>query len=282
MSDVNNQFRSFFDLYDLTPSARLHVVRKVLDVLDEVGAEDALVARAEACAQICARAMNRTYDWRQRKSLAAQSKSTSTELDARLDRALSNTLKFLEVAGDLPEGHPQQGAAAKVIEDLFPEGVFPITSLPYEDQLGAVEIVLQRLDEDYQDEVELLHMGPHVERLQQAFDAFEEALTYLDGNPLTYDMVLAARTEAAEAYHKLVASLLVAYIDNDATRARVLRPVITQNDWTARYYRRRGTSPEVDPDSGEPIDGDVPTPVDGDVNDDSPEPEPIVEPIASE
>ncbi|MGM0558899.1 MAG: hypothetical protein ACQEVA_21100, partial [Myxococcota bacterium] len=63
------------------------------------------VARAETCAQVCARAMNRTYDWRQRKSLAAQSKSTSTELDARLDRALSNTLKFLEVASDLPEDH---------------------------------------------------------------------------------------------------------------------------------------------------------------------------------
>lgn len=77
---------------------------------------------------------------------------------------------------------------------------------------------------------------------------------------MAYDTVILARDEAAEEYHKFLNLLLSTCIDNKANRAKVLQPVLAQNEWTARYHKRRGTSPEVDSNTGDPIDGDAPTP----------------------
>lgn len=274
MKDLTNDISSYFGIYELTPSAIGYVARQVREKLVQEGAPQEIVDRTDECEETATSAQRAQYDWRQKKKAEPRRENRASKIDAKLDQSVSSLFKGLKTQLDLPPDSTRHQLAREVIDDLFPEGVYPITSLRYEDEHGAVQVMLNRLDAKYSQHISQLGLDEHVALVTDLNDKYGEVLTHTDDSHLTYADVRAARKEANARYRELLVVILAEYVDDDEARARVTGPVRSQNEWTARYYKRRGESPEVDPETGDPVDGDVPPEGDEDEREDEPEADP--------
>lgn len=92
-----------------------------------------------------------------------------------------------------------------------------------------------------------------VEHLDNINDEFGEKLAPAD-NEVTYDEVESAKSEAEDAFHLLVARVMAEFGDDMEAFNEIAEPIRDQSERTRRHFNHRGTIPEVDPETGEPVD----------------------------
>lgn len=196
------------------------------------------------------------FDWRNQRRMEPLRRAGIGEVDGRSDRALSqldtaiSNWARMEVDSDLKK------LASNLKKAVFAEGVFVTTSLRYEDQKAAVDELTQRMRTEFSAEITRLALEPFVAQLEAINVEYGARLSGTKANTVTYDQVQEAHRVGLQAYFKIILRIWSDYIDDPATRAKLLAPVEEQNTRVSAYYKRRGAPPEVDPETGEVVDPD--------------------------
>jgi hypothetical protein len=240
----------FIDTYQFSLGSIAYCIGEMRTELEDLGNEEAL-ARADAAKEACDRARQLQYDWDQQKKQESLQRQGATKIDNKLDEALSNLVQMVEPFAEMEVEGPKHRRAEELLDELFPEGVYPVTSKRFEDQHVAVNEILDRLDDSFSEHVETLGLEEIVEHVRELNDRFGETLS-TENTGVSYSEVESSYVEAEDAFHALLVRVLADYADDMATLNRVIEPVLEQEKRTARHMQRRGKTPEVDPETGEP------------------------------
>lgn len=266
MAKKFEQLGILIDLYQLSLGALIYCITRMQRRLDELG-DDTGLRLAEEAAQKHERARRLEYDWEKQKERDPLRREGTVELDNKIDTTLNHLVQVVEGYANVETNTELTGLADEVIEELFPTGIFHITSKPFDEQHTTVNELLGRLRTGYQEHVQKLNLTPIVDRLDELNEEFGERLTPRE-DAIEYDQVEAATVEAREAFYRLVGHVIGEYGGDMETFNEIMAPVAEQQERTRRYFQRRGTVPEIDPESGEPVDQ---TPDDGQPDGGSPE-----------
>lgn len=241
----------FLKLYQFSLGSLKYILTRTRTRLDEQGNQEAVELVDEALEKHSI-AVDTEYQWDQTKREDRLKRQGTVELDDRIDETLSSILNVAEGLTKMPDGSDQCQCAEKLLGEFFPEGVYPVTSKPFDDQHAHVDSLVNRMRDEYGDHLETLNLTGLVDQLDKLNQEFGEKLEPVRG--VEYDDVQAAYMEVEDAFHRAFVNILDAYSDDMETLNHVLEPLMEQRELTRRYQKRRGSVPEVDPETGEPID----------------------------
>ena len=242
----------FLDLYKFSLGSIGYCVQQMRQTLSEIGNNEA-VELADRAAQKHQAARAMEYDWEQQKKKDPLERKGTQEIDNRIDGTLSHILKTAEGYADLEVDRHKSQLADEFLEQLFPSGVYPITSKPFDDQHTTVNELIERLEGPFAEHVEAMSLGGLVEQLETYNERFGAELEPTRDS-ITYDEVQSAYTEAEDAFHQLVVQVMADYGGDTDQLNEVLSPLTEQTARTKRHLQSRGTMPEIDPETGEPVD----------------------------
>ena len=240
------------DLYKFSLGSMTYCVDRLRETLEDLGNGEA-VAIADRARTKLERARQLEYDWEKQKQEDPLRREGARQLDDRIDRALSQIASTADTFAAMKTDTDVSRLADELASDLFPTGVFHITSKTFEDQHVAVTELIDRLESSYSEHIQALNLTPLVEQLKDWNKAFGEKLEPRN-DKVDYDEVESARVEAEDVFHLLFARVMGDYGDDIEKFNRIVAPIHEQTEWTRRHHQRRGTIPEVDPETGEPIE----------------------------
>lgn len=186
----------------------------------------------------------------------------------RIDRTMDVRLGFIHdaanrSANDLA-GSAEGDAGARIIRGCFPQGLKPVVSAPYEEELIQVEGIVEALRGELADDVELLAIGRHVDVVEALMPQYAEAL---DKRRRVSAGEL--RTAWLGVHHAVLelAFAIVLHVPDPEHQALIGGPIFEQDDRLAALYarRQRGATMDVvdldvdlldDDGDGLPFDGD--------------------------
>lgn len=245
-------------LYMKKPGGVGYCGRNMRPMLEELGFERAL-EHLETVMALREKAIELRYHWKQGKEQTILNQEGAQELDNQIDETISSIVEAAQAFTTLPDDSEKCRCAEELLDGLFPEGVFPITSSKYTEQHADVEHLVEVMRTEYADHLETLGIGDLVDRLATLNEEFGEHLEPA-GDGVSYDEVQAARKECDEAFNELVAMIIGKYATDLETINEILEPVREIEERTRRHIKRRGTIPEIDEEDGEPVnDGGEPT-----------------------
>jgi hypothetical protein len=245
--------RDLTNIYQFPLGALMYCIVRLREVLQALNDSKAVEQCNEVEAKI-ERARTIQYDYEKQKNQDSMRREGAKELDNEIDQTLSSISNVAEEFASVDDGETGR-LADELRQDLFPSGVFHITSKSFDEQHLTVDELLERLNGEYDEHVEKLSLRTMVDRLEELNEEFGEVLDPASDH-IEYDEVEAAKVEAEEAFNLLVARIMADYGEDMETFNRIMEPVREQSEWARRQYRRRGTVPPVDPESGEPIEQD--------------------------
>jgi hypothetical protein len=250
---LNETFEYFLDLYQSTTGRNIVALEQMLPIAEAYGATE-LVAYIEEAIESNRETRDMEGRWDRDRHIDEMARVEAHEISPELDKVVGAIHTQLESIAKAFPGRPRGDAAAELLEQLFPEGAGGYTNRPFEDKLSGVRFLLGQFDGGWRDEVEMLGIGPSVERLREVADEFEEALRADDGpDPLSWDEVLEARQEAQEAMLRVVAKTLgtFASASDDEARRELLAPIREQDERIGEFHRNQRGVRDVDPETGE-------------------------------
>ena len=123
-------------------------------------------------------ASKREREWARRRRAPRAPTSGSADagrtkrVDAQVDRALTALRDGAEaqVDGAEPSEKDLVASIEAMLTDLFPKGVYSITTLPYVDELNAVDTIVKKLSDQYADLVTEVGLDRHKKRLAKAIN----------------------------------------------------------------------------------------------------------------
>lgn len=256
----------FLDMYKFGNGSTLFCLKDMRKKAEAANNTE-LVDRVDAALALSNEARQKNYDWTMQKRRVPSSRGAAAERDVQIDRTLGQIYDIVKAFSAMENDLPQKEAAATLKEELFSQGVTPIMHSTFEEEHALVDELLDRLRSDYSADVSLLGIDALVDTLEQLNKKFGRELNITNDEAITFDQVSAARVAAEEAFHKVIFHAIGDYLDDDDTRQAMLAAVIDQQDRIARYRKRRGGIPSVDPDTGvvldedgEPLDTPTPNP----------------------
>lgn len=225
-------------------------IRSVLDEEREPGLAD-LLSKAEEAARSL---RDLQLKWTVAKRKRSHARGNAYQVDLKFDRAWKGVKSMLD-SHFLAGFEDELSAAAKVLNDImFPRGLAGLTKQPFEIQLSESELILMKLEAEYQKEVALLRLEPYVARLKELAEELTIELSKREVN-IKWAEVAEARFQAEEFYAGVIANILGRYPNphssDIARRSELLREVRRQNDLVIRNYRRRRNPADIHPQTGE-------------------------------
>lgn len=240
--------------YDLDPGGMIHIVDEMVPMLERLGFQRGLKL-ADRASDGLEKALEKEYGWKQQQQSDHLRRQGAAELDNKIDKTLSNLLQGLETYAQFPEGSDKREVAEELIGEFFGNGVYPITSQTFMSQQAHVAQLVDKFQNDYEDEFELLGFAELVDKLGEMNEEFGSLLRNEDA--IQYDEVRAARTDAQDAFYEFLVAVIGEYGRDMETLKQLLDPYLQVNERIRRHARRSGgETPPIDPDSGEPVDPD--------------------------
>lgn len=186
------------------------------------------------------------------KAIPMDASAIDPLVDATLTAIRDNAQK--QTAGALPDD-PIHAVVAGFLKEIYPGGVQAVTSLPYVEELAAVDHILARLDENELSEtVKDLGLSRLVKRLATLNEQYRTALASPTPETLAFGEVKAARAAGQEHLLQAVAIILGKHHKSTpadlAARADLLGPILEQNDAIGALMRSRRAVSDVDPETG--------------------------------
>jgi hypothetical protein len=243
--------RDLTSIYQFPLGALMYCIVRIREMLQALNDSKAVEECDEVEAKI-ERARTIQYDYEKQKNRDSMRRQGAEKIDNQIDQTLSSISSIVEEFASVDGGETGR-RADEMRQDLFPSGVFHITSKPFDEQHLTVDELLGRLNGEYAEHVEKLNLRTTVDRLEELNKEFGDMLEPASEH-IEYDEVRAAKVEAEEAFNLLVARIMADYGEDMETFNRIMKPVREQSEWARRQYRRRGTVPPVDPETGEPVD----------------------------
>lgn len=271
---IDMSLGSLLNLYQFSTGRRLFAMQQVL-----TRAHQRSLPPLEAHIELClehdhqTRQLDARWSGKTGKQIHVTGEVLVQEVDSLVDRTLTALRNVAQAQADTAT--PGDGIAERVgtfLREIFPAGVAAITSLPYVDELAAVDRIVGRLQGDLQPLVDILHLERQATRLAQLAVDYRAALE-APKSTTSFGDVRSARARGQELMLEVVAMILGLYprasgADLDA-RADLLGPIFQQNEAIRLYLRARRRVEDVDPETGD-VDPEAPPsgPVESLVRDD--------------
>ncbi len=262
--------REHFTFYDFPTGRRLFAMRELAAIAETKGLVD-IQGLAEAAAEQAAHTAAREADWRRARTTTVGRRKRAGEVDAQMDRTLGALLTHLETKVHAFSAKRSGALASELIQQLFPAGAAAITSMTYEDELAACEVLYGEL-QARPEHVEALGLGDYVEQLGELIPAYREALTQESTRELSHDEVRAAQREGQELMLRAVAKVLGEFggpgEEHQAMRQQLLGAVYSQQRRMREHFANRRGVRDIDPETGEELtqQPDNPEPASGSAN----------------
>lgn len=245
-------------LVNFTSGRRIFALRKVRDAASAQG-DTELVERIDAA--LADDRETRALDNRWVGSKGKPSYGPEVpEIDNWVDQLLTS---IRDAAASFTKGAfagtQRRVQAERVLGAVFPAGVQAITSLPYVDQVAAVEVMLDQLRGPQAADVAALGLTALVDRLAELTEQYRTAVDR-GRQRLEFATVQAARKRGQRNLLEVVAMILGRYYshtdsDHVHQRAQLLAPVLEQDRAIRAIVSARRSVPDIDPDA--PDDGEV-------------------------
>ena len=178
------------------------------------------------------------------------------EVDEQLDRALDvfyETLQGILRSDD--RNDPRHDDAYILLDVIFPAGSCSITSLPYIDQMGAVDALLEELGGSFQAHVKALKLEALVEGVAALSERYRDELANLMPEELVLEQLLNAREEGQGFLLQIIAMVLGCYHRNsreeDSIRESFLGALSDHVDAFEEAARGGHRCRDLDPETGE-------------------------------
>lgn len=254
---------SLFNIYVLSTGRRLFAVQQVKKRAAERGCA-AIEQRCALCLEHDRTTRGLESRWLAQQNAAPLLEASATKrVDVLTDRALTSLRDGAEA--QLAAAVPGDGLAEKVaafLLDLFPGGVAKVTSLPYVDELAAVDGIVEKLQGSLAPVAAELGLTRIADRLAQLAVEYRDALEADKPTAIDFGDVRAARARGQDLMLQVVAMIAGTYPDSTpedtAARAALLAPILEQNEAVRLYLRSRRAVEDVDPETGD-VDPNAPT-----------------------
>jgi hypothetical protein len=244
--------RVIYDDYDHSPGGEMYCTVLIGESLEERGDSKGVQLADDAKTKI-EYAQKCKVEWEKHDRNDQLTREGARRIDDKIDDLLGNIVQTLEAQADAPVDTESSRLAEEMRDELFPDGVTYITTQKFDDQHLAVNGMVERFREDFPDHLAKLNLEEMVDHLEEYNEQFGERLRE-DDDQISYDEVEAAKVEADEAFYRLIAHVMAEYGDDLEELNRILEPFAEQRERARRYFKRRGTVPEIDPETGEPVE----------------------------
>lgn len=251
----------YFDLYQFPTGRRLFALRQVKERAEQMSLAT-IAELADEAVQHDEQTMHMEAAWRRARSINEGKREAANVIDVALDRAVGGLHTHLQsLRHAFGDAHPRGKRAAQVLDTLFPEGAGAITTMTYENELAAVEVLLHQLNDDFAAEKQDLNLAPYMELITELKDRFALALKDEQTRDVTYSEIRHARMLGQEGLLRVVAKVLGEYCgpseEHVTMRHTLLAPVMSQNRRLEERYASRRGSGDVDPQTGNELDDEV-------------------------
>jgi hypothetical protein len=274
---MNPSLLSLFKFIQLTSGRRLHAFRELRLRARKRGLH-ALVAHLERAIAHEKRTHELNQRWRKQGRTRTVGGPDIGTVDGLTDQTLTSLRDMLtgNINGALP-GDVKAAIAERVRAAIFPNKVAAVTSLPFVEELAALEVILDKLQDELQAEMSELSLTHMVVRLAKLFDMYQSALDE-GAHQLWFRDVKGARVRGHLNMLEAVSQILGQFFaeedpDHAQARAELLEPIFEQDQAYRDYLRARrtnsGADGEVDGDVDVDVDDDGDIPVDLDADDDA-------------
>ena len=150
-------------------------------------------------------------------------------------------------------GTSRQLEAERFLKAAFPNGVQAITSLPYIDQVAAVEVLLGQMQSSLGAQISALGLIGLVERLAELTAQYRVAVDQ-GREELDFATVQASRRRGQRNLLEVVAMIIGAYYshtdaDHMARRDQLLAPIMEQDKAIRALMSARRAVSDIDPDA---------------------------------
>ncbi|RAL25079.1 hypothetical protein DL240_02365 [Lujinxingia litoralis] len=249
---MQNTITEFLSLRRMPSSRGAYAMQKTLELCDQQGVPAPLRERVEQACQVAQTTVELELDWEQARTQTSTARGNAAQIDMKLDQAIAAIGRILD--GELlgPDESPHTQAARQIQNVIFPAGISAVIHVSYEHQHVTIDALVARLQNQLKEQVALLGMERHVERVHALNQRFGKELDRDERPALTYDEVVTSR----EALHVALCQVVAAAFehlraDADApTLSAVLAPLVEQQQRTHAYVSRRRAVPPVDPGTG--------------------------------
>lgn len=243
--------RRIFTMRQVRRAAVALNVPELIDHIDRSIAHDREVLRLET-------------GWRSRRQSRRQHDPEARRIDIRVDHAVTGIRDVAQMyVRTASMGDPVHSAATRFLNIAFPGGVFPITSLPFVEQLAAVERLQALIATELGAEAAALGLGSMLVLLSALTDEYRAVL---DRGPraMNFAEVKTAREAGQDRLAVLVAMILTYFPRTDEStdtraRAALLGPILQQQAAIRRHLAERRAVPDIDPGGEENADGEEDT-----------------------
>ena len=239
----------------LTTGRRLYALRRCLEALSS--GEEPLGELIETAIAHDMKTSEMERSWARSRNVS-KARGEASVIDGKIDGvhgAIHGTLgNHINV---LPSDDPIAAASKKIVAQIYPEGVQPVITLPFEDQLALNDNVVSRLTGDLRDDATTTGITAYVERLTTLNNAFRDELQKYQIKETGYDVIEAAQNEGNLFVRRVTAVVLGTYHQNTeeaaARRQTLLAPILDQCERVRRSRKGRRAPQDIDPETGAEI-----------------------------
>jgi hypothetical protein len=251
---MDGTLESIFNLYVFTTGRRLFALRQVRAIAKEQRFTE-LVKHCDAAIEydLATRAIERRWAG---EPAATGANPAAQRIDVLVDRTLGAIRDHVvaQTQGAAPDD-PVHKEVAAFLKPIFPVSVQAITSLPYIDELAAVDDIVALLKGELAPAVKEFGLGRLVTRLADLAVQYREALEAPPPSLIDWGRVRAARAEGQGLLLEAVAIILGQHHERsrEGTEARLalLAPILQQDEAIGHYLRARRAIADVNPETGE-------------------------------
>ena len=245
----------FFKLYRLPVGRRVHCMRKSGE---QVKGERKLAGLVEACLRHDTALLETRTRFVEQRNMKSTWPVKVIELDQEHDHLLSSFHLVVQGMAGGPVGAPTTIAADKMRSTVFAGGLASLTQLDFVQEREQTQVWLTRLARESKEEIEVLGLKPIFDKLTAVTAEFGQLI---DQNKpkatVTYEQLRDAEAQGHELMLRFVVAVCAMYDgegpNDDADRARLLSPIVEQNEIVAEMYRKRAVT-DVNPDTGDVVD----------------------------
>ncbi len=245
---------SLINLAYLTTGRRLYALKLALEAAVSLGVE-AVIALIEEAIAHDTRTSALEESWiRSRKVSTARGKAF--ELDSGIDATLGTIYTILtdNVRLFAPD-NPIVVASKEILAQLFSEGIMPVITLPFEEQLDKNLTIIDRLKGDLHTAATTANIAPYLDHFKTLNAAFGVELKAAAGKEIPFDKLEASR-DKGNLYIRRIAALIMGTFNSDseedaANRQTLLAPFLEQDDRIRKGRKGRRVPLDVDPQTGE-------------------------------
>ena len=253
-----------FDIYILPVGRRLHALRKVQGIAKDETSLDNIHSLITTAMETNTVALDLRTRWGEAKQHKTTYPQVVIALNQEHDQIFASVQRVASgMAAGMPAESPQGQAATLLIANVFAEGLAPLTQQDFVQQRETTTVWLSRMDNDLREAIDVLGLRPMVDRLRVVNGDLGGIIDEIKARAkVSFDEVRTSDSAGQTAMLRVVAAVAGRFNGSepgdDDMRAKLLGPILEQNEKVGELYRRKSRVTDVDPNSGEvtePVEG---------------------------